>query len=107
MIKLNVPFEEKDMAKGLGAKWNLDFKTWYVPHHYEDDLRLFQKWLPSEARITTNFLNPKENFILEGQNECWNCKNMTTIVTLAVVTSLQYTHYTSLQYTHYTFFNIY
>jgi hypothetical protein len=30
MLLLNVPYEEKDEAKALGARWNADIKKWYV-----------------------------------------------------------------------------
>lgn len=30
MILLNVPYSEKDEAKGLGAKWDSNKKKWYV-----------------------------------------------------------------------------
>ena len=30
-ILLKVPFNEKDQAKALGARWNVEVKQWYVP----------------------------------------------------------------------------
>ena len=30
MLLLNVPYEEKDEAKSLGAKWNPELKKWYI-----------------------------------------------------------------------------
>lgn len=30
-INLQVPFNEKDAAKRLGARWDGDGKIWYVP----------------------------------------------------------------------------
>lgn len=41
---LAVPFEEKDDAKALGAKWDPSAKCWYVPA--EQDGSKFAKWLP-------------------------------------------------------------
>lgn len=43
-LKLDVPFEEKDSAKTLGAKWSVTERTWYVPHG--TDILLFEKWWP-------------------------------------------------------------
>lgn len=43
MIKLNVPYEEKDEAKELGAKYNGKEKFWYIPDG--KDFHLFKKWL--------------------------------------------------------------
>ena len=35
MLILNVPFNEKDEVKKLGARWNPDIKKWYI-HKRED-----------------------------------------------------------------------
>ena len=49
-INLKVPFNEKDQAKSLGARWNAEAKLWYVPQGV--DATLFEKWLTS----TPNFV---------------------------------------------------
>ena len=51
-ISLKVPFNEKDQAKSLGARWNAEAKLWYVPQGVE--AAPFEKWLPS-------VLNPSPN----------------------------------------------
>lgn len=43
---LDVPFEEKDEAKALGAKWDPDIKRWFVPQGI--DVEDFSQWLPEE-----------------------------------------------------------
>ncbi len=45
---LDVPFAEKDQAKGLGARWDAAMKKWYVPHGV--DLHAFRKWWPASLR---------------------------------------------------------
>ena len=42
-VMLNVPYEEKNEAKILGAKFDWEAKVWYC----EDmtDIKLFKKWL--------------------------------------------------------------
>ena len=42
-IPLKVPFNEKDQAKSLGARWNAESKHWYVPQGV--DAAPFEKWL--------------------------------------------------------------
>jgi len=44
---LNCPFDEKDQAKALGARWDAAKKRWYV----EDakDLGPFARWLEPEG----------------------------------------------------------
>lgn len=46
-IYLNVHFNEKDEAKGLGAKWDKDKKQWYIP---QVDSAPFAKWLPQNFK---------------------------------------------------------
>ncbi len=31
MLILNVPYEQKDEAKALGARWDVTQRRWYVP----------------------------------------------------------------------------
>lgn len=45
-IYLEVAFKEKDNAKSLGAEFDWAKKQWYVLE--QDDLSLFQRWLPKE-----------------------------------------------------------
>ena len=36
------PFADKDDAKSLGARWDMDARKWYVPN--DVDRNLFKKW---------------------------------------------------------------
>lgn len=47
--RLEVPFEEKDQAKSLGARWNWRERFWYVPP-WETNLKKFERWLPASAK---------------------------------------------------------
>ena len=51
-INLKVPFNEKDQAKSLGARWNAEAKLWYVPVGV--DAAPFEKWLSSELNVVPN-----------------------------------------------------
>ena len=44
-INLKVPFNEKNQAKSLGARWNAELKLWYVPQGV--DSSPFDKWFTS------------------------------------------------------------
>jgi len=46
-IALKVPFNEKDQAKALGAKWNAESKHWYVPQGVNAEP--FAKWFTTGA----------------------------------------------------------
>lgn len=42
---LKVSFKDKDAAKALGARWDVDQRLWYVPEGRE--LAPFSLWLPA------------------------------------------------------------
>lgn len=44
---LAVTFAEKDAAKKLGARWNAERRSWYVPPGI--DVSLFSRWHTDEA----------------------------------------------------------
>jgi len=41
---LKVPFEEKDIVKKMGAKWDCELKTWYIQFKFIEDFIL---WKPN------------------------------------------------------------
>jgi hypothetical protein len=45
---LFVPFEEKDEARRLGARWDAVRKTWYVENL--EDLVPFLRWMPDNLK---------------------------------------------------------
>lgn len=47
MIRLNVPYAEKNDAKKLGARWNKEQKFWYVPDNV--DFHPFKSWITPET----------------------------------------------------------
>ena len=51
---LFVPFEEKDEAKRLGARWDLALKVWFVEN--VDDLTPFLKWIDKRSKQPTKLL---------------------------------------------------
>jgi hypothetical protein len=56
-INLKVPFNEKDQAKSLGARWNAEAKLWYVPQGVE--AAPFEKWMTAATNVETN-ISPKQ-----------------------------------------------
>ena len=44
IIKLNVPFDEKDQVKALGARWDKEGKFWFISKSV--DVKPFDKWMP-------------------------------------------------------------
>ena len=47
---LQVPYVEKDKAKGMGARFDMSRKEWYVPDGV--DLVPFLKWVPNVPKLS-------------------------------------------------------
>ncbi|MCD2514397.1 DUF5710 domain-containing protein [Comamonas endophytica] len=47
-LRLNVAFSAKDQAKGLGARWDPQQRSWYVP--FGLDIQPFQAWWPDSLK---------------------------------------------------------
>lgn len=58
---IKVPFAEKDAVKQLGARWDTDMKSWYIPD--DSDESSFSKWerhdpsVKVESNATRIYLN--------------------------------------------------
>lgn len=71
-IWLNVPFDEKDQAKTLGAQWDGKQKSWYAPA--EINLEPLQKWINQQVtNESTQAASIKQltekTFLIETGNE--------------------------------------
>lgn len=71
---LDVPFDEKDAVKKLGARWDGGRKTWYVPEGVS--LSGFEKWLP--------FRNVRSSYwyITQTKGICWKCQETTLLTSI-------------------------
>ena len=61
VIYLNVPYNERNYAKELGAKWDKEKKKWYAPIYEEEK---FSRWLDSKDK-------QNNNKILHQKNKKW------------------------------------
>ena len=78
MLILDVPYQEKDEAKRLGARWNTEIKKWYVEK--KEDYYKFAKWvLPYGDIVVCDSL-----YIIEGKRKCFKCKTDTRVVCFAI-----------------------
>lgn len=78
---LNVPYEEKDEAKDLGAKWNPRVKKWYIDTK-AGEYNNFLRWIlgdMEEAVIAKDFI-----YIIEGERKCWMCRHLTKVIALGI-----------------------
>ncbi|MEB7891717.1 DUF5710 domain-containing protein [Hafnia alvei] len=68
---LSVPFDEKDMAKSKGARWEPEKRKWYVPEGL-DSLH-FIKWIPELTPENEHNHYSENYFIGESSRRCWKC----------------------------------
>lgn len=76
MLFLNVPYAEKNEAKELGAKWNVEKKKWYVEKR--EDYDKFMKWIMTdyeEFDIICDYL-----YIVVGKRNCFKCNKVTNVL---------------------------
>jgi hypothetical protein len=66
-INLKCPYEEKDLAKSLGARWDIARKVWYIVD--VEDLTPFMRWIASESRLKPSFDSPPNQIRLERRVE--------------------------------------
>ena len=78
---MNVPYEEKDTVKSMGAKWNPSLKKWYYEGPVIDYIR-FAKWITEERELT--FIACNDIFILEGMRTCFKCEKPTRVIGLGI-----------------------
>lgn len=79
-LYLNVPYEQKDQAKALGAKWDQIRKQWYVTNKF--DYYKFFEWFPvvyEECDLICDCM-----YIVEVPRKCHKCKKETSIIGLAI-----------------------
>ena len=79
MLLLNVPYEEKEEAKALGARWNPEYKKWSV--FLGKDYYKFDKWIPKNSG---NIILCDYIYIIGGKHECFKCHKQTSVVGLGV-----------------------
>ena len=56
---LECPFDEKDMCKSIGGRWDMDKRKWFVPSELDPDQ--FRRWWPDYAGATESHLFVVEN----------------------------------------------
>jgi hypothetical protein len=76
---LHVPYEEKDQAKALGARWDAAARSWYVPAGR--DLAPFAPWRPTEPAVDLDTPGPRLAVWVVGlADRCWKCHQLTVNV---------------------------
>lgn len=68
-LDLRVPYEDKDEAKRLGARWDSRARVWFVPD--ELDAERFARWLPADD--APNVRGPSY-WIAASTRTCWRCR---------------------------------
>ena len=53
---LNCPFDEKDMCKSLGGRWDNDARMWFVPEDLNE--AAFRRWWLDEGKTSSEEQTP-------------------------------------------------
>ena len=91
---LQVPYREKDQAKALGAWWDPDRRSWYVPEGREvapfarwlptpepdqdesdEDVGLYDEWQAGPLLVEFAQRLRRRPYVLLLQQACWRCRN--------------------------------
>lgn len=72
---LNVAYKDKEDVKSLGAKWDPEQKTWYIPPG--KDPKIFKKWLIANANKPE--LTITDIGLVRSLVSCWSCKGYCTV----------------------------
>lgn len=78
-IDLCVPFDEKDEARRLGARWDPRRKAWFVPDGV--DAHLLQRWIPVSGHIN---VRAWRYLILKAPRVCRRCQTPTAVFAFAL-----------------------
>ena len=81
---LNVPYQEKEQAKALGARWSTAQKAWYVPKGVS--VEAFAQWIPE---LNYN-IKADKFYIARTISVCWACDQGTHVYALAVTGTAMY-----------------
>lgn len=73
MILLDVPYDKRNEAKNLGAKWSPDYKKWYVEKR--EDYGKFIKWMGDDKLLVLDNL-----YLIEGIHTCFKCGKDTRVI---------------------------
>lgn len=86
---IHVPFEEKDSAKALGARWDSALRTWYIPDGISEES--FVEWfeprpeiLPDPPDFSSTPMNRRldKAGILDDWITCHQCRTETPVLTI-------------------------
>lgn len=81
MLYIDVPYEEKDEAKSLGAKWDSNKKKWYVTD--KSQYPEFVKWIVGNCEDVVNIICD-EFYVVETKRICYKCGKPTRVIGFAV-----------------------
>jgi hypothetical protein len=68
-IDLRVPMAEKHVAQRLGARWDPQNRTWYVPEGV--DAKPLKKWIPTPESPN---IRAEYWFLAKNARQCWRCR---------------------------------
>jgi hypothetical protein len=80
-VYLTVPFEEKEQAKRLGARWDNKRRQWYAPD--DASVNVFKAWLSQDSPDGMDQILVEVTSIAETFQTCWKCSRNIPVISLA------------------------
>lgn len=82
MLFLEVPSDEEDDVKLLGAEKHIEFNKWYVNN--KKDYYKFEKWILNNYKYETAIIICDYFYIVEGIRKCFKCNKETNVIGFGV-----------------------
>ena len=74
-VDLAVPYAQRADARALGARWDVDRRTWYVPEGR--DPSPFARWLPPSVDLSGPSVPVR---VIALEDGCWSCHRPTRCI---------------------------
>lgn len=85
-LLLDIPYEEKDEAKALGAKWNPNLKKWYISE--KRDYYKFAKWIlgdKDDVTVICDYI-----YIVVGERLCFKCNKPKKVIGFGIENRIEF-----------------
>jgi len=79
-LLLSVPYNDKEEAKQLGARWNPELKKWYVEDR--ENYHKFSKWIFSEQEAGVIVCG--HYYLVVGEHTCFRCREQTEVIAYGI-----------------------
>lgn len=77
-LYFDVPYEDRNEVKSLGAHWDNKVKKWCIDSEPEDYIK-FAKWILGDSRNNEALMIYLDIYLIEGKVSCYRCGKTTKV----------------------------